>query len=175
MQVIVNYFLSKFRLLTSTYCVGTATASEWPHDIYASSRISDRKSIFLAHASTLPNATSFPSFLAYLTSLPTLKRATHCMYAYRTSDLLASQPVLGQNDGGESGSGDRLARLLELAGCENTVVVVSRWYGGVHLGSDRWRLISSVANEALSLGGFKRPKPQSEGKKGPANPGKRHK
>lgn len=141
---------------------GNTSTSEWPHPIHASSRITDRKSVFLAHASTLPNTTSFPPFLAYLTSLSTLKRATHCMYAYRTSDPITSQPVLGQNDGGESGSGDRLARLLELAGCENTVVVVSRWYGGVQLGSDRWRLISSVANEALDQGGFKKPKQQTD-------------
>lgn len=139
---------------------GSTSSSEWPHTIYASNRITDRKSVFLAHASTLPNPSSFPLFLAHLTALPALKRATHCMYAYRTSNPVTSQPVLGQNDGGESGSGDKLARLLELAGCENTVVVVSRWYGGVQLGSDRWRLISGVANEALDHGGFKRPKQQ---------------
>jgi putative IMPACT (imprinted ancient) family translation regulator len=78
------------------------------------------------------------------------------MYAYRTADPSSSQPVLGQNDGGESGSGDRLARLLELSRCSNTVIVVSRWYGGIKLGSDRWRLISRVANQALDCGGFKR-------------------
>lgn len=142
------------------HLTGSTSSSEWPHTIYASNRITDRKSVFLAHASTLPNPSSFPLFLAHLTALPALKRATHCMYAYRTSNPVTSQPVLGQNDGGESGSGDKLARLLELAGCENTVVVVSRWYGGVQLGSDRWRLISGVANEALDHGGFKRPKQQ---------------
>lgn len=78
------------------------------------------------------------------------------MYAYRTVGPSSSQPFLGQSDGGESGSGDRLARLLELADCHNTVIVVSRWYGGVKLGSDRWRLISRVANQALDRGGFKK-------------------
>jgi len=77
------------------------------------------------------------------------------MYAYRTTDPATAQVCVGQNDGGESGSGDRLARLLELGGYQNVVVVVSRWYGGVKLGSDRWKCISTVAKEALEQGDFK--------------------
>ncbi|KAJ6576860.1 ribosomal protein S5 domain 2-type protein [Mycena sp. CBHHK59/15] len=76
------------------------------------------------------------------------KRATHCMYAYRAAG------VAGQSDGGEGGSGDRLARLLALTACDNVVVVVWRWYGGVKLGADRWKRISEVGKEALDLGGF---------------------
>ncbi|KAF8170338.1 hypothetical protein K438DRAFT_1854477 [Mycena galopus ATCC 62051] len=70
------------------------------------------------------------------------------MYAYRAAG------VAGQSDGGEGGSGDRLARLLRLTGCEDVVVVVWRWYGGVKLGTDRWKRISEVAREALNGGGF---------------------
>ncbi|KAF5385941.1 hypothetical protein D9615_002296 [Tricholomella constricta] len=127
------------------------SSDQWPHPLYVSDKIRDRKSTFLAHASTLPSPQAFPAFLDHLSSLSALKRATHCMYAYRiTHPTLAT----GENDGGESGSGDRLARLLELSGCENVVVVVSRWYGGVKLGSDRWKCISDVAKDALDKGGF---------------------
>jgi len=81
------------------------------------------------------------------------------MYAYRIvpetpRSSTGAVALVGQNDGGESGSGDRLSRLLELSGCENVVVVVSRWYGGVQLGSDRWKWISLVAKDALKAGGF---------------------
>jgi putative IMPACT (imprinted ancient) family translation regulator len=76
------------------------------------------------------------------------------MYAYRTSNPLSTIPVTGQHDGGESGSSDRLARLLESSRCENVAIVVSRWYGGVKLGSDRWKRISDVAKEALARGSF---------------------
>jgi len=78
------------------------------------------------------------------------------MYAYRivTDPLKPSIKIIGQNDGGEKGSGERLSRLLEALACENVIVVVSRWYGGVKLGSDRWKLISSVAKEALYKGNF---------------------
>ncbi|KAG5636635.1 hypothetical protein H0H81_007344 [Sphagnurus paluster] len=134
------------------------SSDAWPHPLFVSDKLRDRKSTFLAHASTLPSPAALPAFLAHLSSLPAVKRATHCMYAYRcTHPALAT----GQDDGGESGSGDRLARLLELSGCTNTVVVVSRWYGGVKLGSDRWKLISGTAKDALEWGGFTRKQEQS--------------
>lgn len=134
----------------------------WPYPISSSQRIKDRKSTFLAHASCLPSPILFDNFITHLTSQPELKRATHCMYAYRTNDPAnpTGLPVLGQHDGNESGAGDYLARLLEVTRCQNVVVVVSRWYGGVKLGSDRWRRISETAKEALDLGGFIPPKEQ---------------
>ncbi|KAI0759147.1 hypothetical protein BC629DRAFT_1549889 [Irpex lacteus] len=55
----------------------------------------------------------------------------------------------------ESASGPILERLLELNHHEGVVVVVYRWYGGVHIGGDRWRCISGVASEALRLLGTK--------------------
>lgn len=130
------------------------TPSQWPHPIYVSHSLRHRKSTFLAHASTLPSPLAFPAFLDHLTSLSVLKRATHCMYAYRTTHPTQATVATSQDDGGESGSGHRLARLLELSGCENVVVVVSRWYGGIKLGSDRWKRISDVAKDALHKGGF---------------------
>ena len=31
----------------------------------------------------------------------------------------------------------------------NTLVVVTRWYGGVHLGGDRWKHINNAARNAI--------------------------
>ncbi|KAJ3964791.1 hypothetical protein EV361DRAFT_25721 [Lentinula raphanica] len=112
----------------------STSMAEWPYPIYSSERLHDRKSIFLAHASHLPNNTMLPLFLEVLTTSPKLKKATHCMYAYRTSEAepepSAANPnskiVTGQHDGGENGSGNQLARLLDVTSCENTIVVVSR-------------------------------------------------
>lgn len=61
---------------------------------------------------------------------------------------------IDSSDGNESGAGERLVRLLELAKCENVIVMVFRWYGGVKIGSDRWKCISGTAKEALTKGGF---------------------
>ena len=68
--------------------------------------------------------------------------------------LRARMIVFGSSNGGEAGAGERLERLLELGNCEDVVLIVFRWYGGVKLGSDRWRCISAVAKEALERGGF---------------------
>lgn len=145
----------------------TDATGGWPHPIYASARTEAKKSIFVAHASRLPSASpaSLRVFLDHLTAQPALKRATHCMYAWRvvsdtSSDTYtptSSNPsaiLTGQNDGGENGAGERLARLLEATGCVNVVIVVSRWYGGVNLGSERWKMISGVAKDALARGDF---------------------
>lgn len=60
------------------------------------------------------------------------------------------------SDGGESGAGEKLLKLLELGGYKGVIVVVYRWYGGVKLGSGRWKFILGLANDALKDGGFKR-------------------
>lgn len=146
--------------------------SRWPCPIYASERITIHKSTFLAHATEIRDAEMLPVFIDHLTSLPQLKRATHCMYAYRVSSSPLSQ---GQQDGGESGAGDHLARLLELSRCEDVVVVVSRWYGGVQLGSERWRRISEVAKDALNKGGFMRKREENTNKPATTKNGKKQK
>jgi putative IMPACT (imprinted ancient) family translation regulator len=43
---------------------------------------------------------------------------------------------------------------MQLIDVWNVMVVVTRWYGGIHLGPDRFRIINSVAREALVVGGF---------------------
>jgi len=58
------------------------------------------------------------------------------------------------DDDGESAAGGRLLHLMQLMDVWNVIVVVTRWYGGVKLGPDRFRVINSVAREALVKGGF---------------------
>lgn len=139
---------------------GRLRADGWKYPIFSSDRVKERKSVFLAHASTLSRPADLSNFIDRLSGLPVLKRATHCMYAYRVipDPEISSNEIVGQHDGGERGSGERLSRLLDALECQNVVVVVSRWYGGVPLGSDRWKIISGVAKEALNNGGFVKPK-----------------
>ena len=35
---------------------------------------------------------------------------------------------------------------------QNTLVVVTRWFGGVKLGGDRWRHINNAARNAIEMG-----------------------
>lgn len=59
-----------------------------------------------------------------------------------------------QSDDGESGAGGRLQHLLQTVDARNCVVVVSRWYGGVLLGPDRFKHINNAARTLLDACGY---------------------
>lgn len=48
----------------------------------------------------------------------------------------------------------RLSHLMQILDVENVVVVVTRWFGGIHLGPDRFKDINNVARNALEECGF---------------------
>lgn len=43
---------------------------------------------------------------------------------------------------------------MQLMDLWNVMVVVTRWYGGIQLGPDRFRIINTVARDAFVKGGF---------------------
>ncbi|KAH9829053.1 uncharacterized protein C8Q71DRAFT_792005 [Rhodofomes roseus] len=146
----------------STHPQEPASSSDWPNPISSSSILVRSKSTFEAFASRHPDPheLSEPSadvsrFLIHLKATTSrARRATHAMWAWRS--ISATHGVRScADDGGEAGAGKKLERLLELSACENVVLVVFRWYGGVQLGSQRWKCISQVAKEALEAGGFR--------------------
>lgn len=47
----------------------------------------------------------------------------------------------------------------------DVIVVVSRWFGGTHIGSDRFKHINSAAREAIVRGGFEEDKLRKSKKK----------
>jgi len=58
------------------------------------------------------------------------------------------------DDNGETAAGGRLAHLLEILDLYDVLVVVTRYFGGVHLGPDRFKHINQSARNALEKGGF---------------------
>ncbi|MHA6346281.1 YigZ family protein [Roseivivax sp. CAU 1761] len=70
-------------------------------------------------------------------------KATHNSWAA----LLPEGPV--KADDGEAGAGAVILRMLEREGLENHVVVVTRWFGGKHLGGDRFRHVQSAVRAYL--------------------------
>ena len=47
------------------------------------------------------------------------------------------------DEDGESGAASRMMHLVDLTGAMDFAVIVTRWYGGVHLGPDRWKHINN--------------------------------
>lgn len=115
--------------------------------ITASECLTDRKSIFQGRAAPVTSLAEVKVVLAKLYSNRKIARATHNIYAYR---IRRGQYFDQDNeDDGETAAGSRLAHLLTLMDAQNVLVVVTRWYGGVLLGSDRFKHINNVARVVL--------------------------
>ena len=130
--------------------------------------LSVKKSIFLARVHTVKSQAEAEAAVNHLISTDKrVAKATHNIMAYR---IRSSTPTNAQSthtanrhqqlvfqdyeDDGETAAGGRLLHLLQIMDVWNLVVVVSRWYGGIKLGRDRFRCISEVAREAIMTGGW---------------------
>ena len=71
-------------------------------------------------------------------------KATHNTWAVLLSD---GGPV--KNDDGESGAGAVILRMLEREELFDHVVIVTRWFGGKHLGGDRFRRVQDCVRYYL--------------------------
>ena len=54
-----------------------------------------------------------------------------------------------KGDDGEAGAGMVIVRMLERAAVAGRIVVVTRWYGGKHLGGDRFRHVQTCVDAWL--------------------------
>ena len=84
--------------------------------------------------------------LALIRSLRRTKKfakATHNTWAVITD----TGPI--KNDDGEAGAGMVIVRMLERQGLNNHVIIVTRWFGGKHLGGDRFRRVGDAVQHYL--------------------------
>ncbi|KAJ2558833.1 hypothetical protein EV175_000614, partial [Coemansia sp. RSA 1933] len=122
-------------------------------EIFTGVPLEMKKSIFVGHVARVGSAKDVQVVLETLLQDKKIAQATHNISAYRI--CLDNGSISQDNDDdGESAAGKRLGHLLQLLEVENVMVVVTRWYGGTHLGPDRFKLINSAARQALETGGF---------------------
>lgn len=119
--------------------------------IYHGTTLTDRKSTFQGHACPVTSVEDVRSFLAILMDDRKIERALHNMLAYR---IVGDFIVKDNDEDGEDAAGSKMSHLLELMKVENVAVVVTRWYGGVLLGPDRFKHINTCARQAIEDGGF---------------------
>ncbi|KAM3071257.1 hypothetical protein ACMFMF_007730 [Clarireedia jacksonii] len=82
---------------------------------------------------------------------PSLASASHNISAFRICSPNNSNSIVEESsDDGESGGGRHLLSILKSSNILGVLLVVTRWYGGVMLGPDRWRIMTQVSNEALA-------------------------
>ena len=64
-----------------------------------------------------------------------------------SQDSLSDGPI--RNGDGESGAGAIILKMLEREALTDTLIVVTRWYGGTHLGGDRFAHVVTCVRAAL--------------------------
>ncbi|KAI1712644.1 protein IMPACT like protein [Ditylenchus destructor] len=130
---------------------------ELTRQIFSGPILEDRKSIFQAHVARICSKEQAMEVLAQLKTNSKVARATHNMYAWRVICSSGNGKQVEQHDcedDGETAAGSKLLHLLTMMKAENLIVVVTRWYGGKHLGPDRFRHICNVARAVMLEHGF---------------------
>ena len=110
----------------------------------ASLRQEIRKSIFVANAANVGSPDAALAFVAAVTD----RTATHNCWAYRIGQQYRF------NDDGEPGgtAGRPILQAIDAQQMDDTVVVVTRWYGGIKLGAGGLaRAYGGCAAECLRL------------------------
>ncbi|XP_053570962.1 protein IMPACT isoform X3 [Bombina bombina] len=111
--------------------------------------ISDRRSTFQAHLAPVVSPSQVKMVLNKLYENKKIAAATHNIYAYRIYCENRQTFIQDCEDDGETAAGKRLLHLMQILDARDVMVVVSRWYGGILLGPDRFKHINNCARNIL--------------------------
>lgn len=89
------------------------------------------------------------NFYKMLCSLPRHAQAHHRILVYRFRDK-DGKVIDGSMDDGEFGAGRNLLKHFEERGHENIACVITRWYGGEHLGVARFGLMRELVDQVVN-------------------------
>ncbi|WP_170441715.1 YigZ family protein [Ruegeria arenilitoris] len=105
--------------------------------------LTDRGSKYAVSGAPVRSRNEVDAVLRDLKSDKAYAKATHNTWAaiLPTGALKA--------DDGETGAGMVILRMLERAGVQDHVVIVTRWYGGKKLGGDRFRRVQDATRAYL--------------------------
>ncbi|MEI4260212.1 YigZ family protein [Roseovarius sp. D0-M9] len=107
--------------------------------------VSDRGSKYAVSGGPAGSREDADAFLKDLKRDKKFAKATHNTWAVLLPD---GTPLKG--DDGEAGAGMVIVRMLEREALHGYIIVVTRWYGGKHLGGDRFRHVQTCVEEWLA-------------------------
>ncbi len=110
--------------------------------------IEDRGSRYTVSIGCVKNREEIAHFLSTLKQKKKYQKATHHSYAAIIERDGVSYET--KNDDGETGAGMVILRMIKKHKMHNTIVCVTRWFGGVKLMGDRFRHIQNAAEYALT-------------------------
>ncbi len=106
--------------------------------------ISDRGSRYAVSGGAARNRAEVAALLAEVRRNKRCAKATpHTWAAIRAGEGV-------RDDDGESGAAQIILQMLERAELTDHVVIVTRWYGGKHLGGDRFRHVVDAVRHYLA-------------------------
>ncbi|KAJ7299731.1 hypothetical protein O6H91_Y167500 [Diphasiastrum complanatum] len=109
---------------------------------------------FQAHLAAVKSVDQVETVMEILMHNRKIAAATHNIMAYRISIPNKGTVLQDSDDDGETAAGGRLLHLLQIADALDVVVVVSRWFGGILLGPNRFKHINNAARSLLSACGY---------------------
>ena len=101
--------------------------------------LTDRGSKYAVSGGPVATADEAKAFIKQLLRRKKFAKATH-----NTWGLILPDGTPLKSDDGESGAGMVIVRMLEREALHGHIIVVSRWYGGVKLGGDRFRRVQDA-------------------------------
>lgn len=119
----------------------------------------ENQSQFQAHLSTVSSMEDVFRFRESILCDRKVARATHNVFAYRYTCSTTGTLVVHHDcdDDGETAAASRVAEMIRLMNISPGVaVIVTRWYGGIKLGPDRFKFICNSARRLIEdCGKFK--------------------
>lgn len=115
--------------------------------------ITDRRSVYSVSIGLVENRDQIKDFLKKTKKLKNHHKATHHSWAVRISN--DGVVYESKNDGGETGAGNVILRILQKKNMINAVVCVTRWYGGIKLEADRFKHIQDATLYVLDANDLK--------------------
>ncbi len=111
--------------------------------------VNDRGSKYAVSGGSVVSREAVDAFLKDMKKDKKFARATHNTWAVLQRD---GTPL--KSDDGEAGAGMVIVRMLERAQLFDHVIVVTRWYGGKHLGGDRFRHVQDCVQTYFDALGY---------------------
>jgi hypothetical protein len=115
----------------------------------------EQKSSFQAHIAAVHSMEEVMQFKRIVLSDKKIARATHNIFAYRFTCPRGTGVIYHDcDDDGETAAAGRVAEMIRLMGIDGVAVIVSRWFGGILLGPDRFKFICNAARTLLEDNGY---------------------
>ena len=131
-----------------------STKTDEKPEIVHGEPFTDRKSTFQAHLAHVVTADQVKQVLEELKENRKINNATHNVMAYRIYCEDRNSYLQDCDDDGEAMAGSRLLHLLQILEVKNLVVIVTRWYGGILLGPDRFKHYNNCVRDLMKVLGL---------------------